>query len=77
MQTFSKANWLSRFGRRLMRLHPSMTAVSAAGHSINAWRAVPDVEPESAAEMHPGAPSQETPVKVLDGKVAHGEGRPE
>jgi hypothetical protein len=54
-----------------------MTAVSAAGHSINAWRAGPDVEPEKAAEMHPGALGTEASGEVFSGNVARGEGHPE
>lgn len=50
METLPKAIWLTRFGRCLMRLQPSMTAVKAAQQSVTAFRTASDVWPERAAE---------------------------
>jgi hypothetical protein len=46
----SKAVWLDRFGRHLLKLVPTLTAVDAAAHSVGAYREQQDVWPEKAAE---------------------------
>lgn len=45
-----KAAWLTRFGPRLMQLHPMMTAVAAARLSVDAHQRRFDEPPEDAAE---------------------------
>jgi hypothetical protein len=46
----SKAVWLDRFGRHLLKLVPTLTAVEAAARSVDAYREQQDVWPEKAAE---------------------------
>jgi hypothetical protein len=45
-----KAVWMERFGRRLMQLRPSMNSITAATHSVEAYRSESDSVPEEAAE---------------------------
>lgn len=45
----SKAAWLDRFGRELMRLQLTMNAVTAAANAVDAYPDSPVVEPEDAA----------------------------
>lgn len=76
MQMQTKADWLGRFGRRLMRLNPTMTAVVAAKHSFAAWRDSPGAEPERAAEAHAVGmphPSGRDPDGREGGLVDHSE----
>jgi hypothetical protein len=48
--TGSKSDWIHRFGRALMRLHPNMNAVTAAAKAVDAYADSQDVEPEDAAK---------------------------
>lgn len=43
--------WLERFGARLMELHPSMSAVTAAQHAVQTHPEAAELEPEEAAEL--------------------------
>ncbi len=45
----SKADWMDRFGERLMRLQPAMNAVAAAANAVDAYADSSDLEPEEAA----------------------------
>lgn len=45
----SKAAWMDRFGEALMRLQPTLNAVTAAANAVNAYPDSQDVEPEDAA----------------------------
>jgi hypothetical protein len=46
----SKSDWIHRFGRTLMRLRPSMNAVTAAEHAVDAYPESSEVAPEDAAK---------------------------
>jgi hypothetical protein len=43
--------WLERFSARLMELHPTMSAVTAAQHAVDSHPEAAELEPELAAEM--------------------------
>ena len=43
--------WLERFGARLMELHPTMGAITAAQHAVQAHPEAAELEPEEAAEL--------------------------
>jgi hypothetical protein len=45
-----KAIWMERFGRKLMQLRPSMNSITAATHSVEAFRSESESIPEEAAE---------------------------
>jgi hypothetical protein len=49
--SLSKADWIHRFGRALMRLQPTMNAVTAAATAVHAYPDTQDVEPEEAAKI--------------------------
>ena len=51
MAAVPKGAWLTRFGRRLMRLRPSLTAVDAAQYSVAAFRENREKSPENVAEQ--------------------------
>ena len=45
----SKAAWMDRFGEALMRLQPTLNAVTAASNAVDAYPDSQDMEPEDAA----------------------------
>jgi hypothetical protein len=49
-QRLPKAIWMERFGRRLMQLRPAMNSITAATHSVEAYRSDSEGVPEEAAE---------------------------